>query len=807
MLSCKQLVSRFGQLFIALALVGPGWAQSTYTAPYTFSQFAGASSMGRTDGTGSAAQFALPNGVATDAAGNVYVADTENHVIRKITAAGAVSVFVGSAGSLGNADGTGSAARFAYPYDVAIDTAGNLYVTDSANALIRKVTPAGVTTTLAGTAGSSTSVDGTGTAARFRTPRGLAIDATGNLYVAEPFSHVIRKVTPAGVVTTLAGAVGVSGSADGAGSVARFNTPSDVTTDTAGNVYVADTLNCTIRKISSDGVVSTVAGVAGVPGNGGGPASTARFGYPEGLVVDSTGNIFVSDTGNYAVRRITPALSVGTLVASGGSVPVLFASPRGMAADSAGNIYVADTDNCAIRKIPATGVTSAVAGIVGYAHLDAQGTAARLAGPRGLALDAAGNLYVADEANCVIRKITPAGLVTTLAGSVGVAGVTNGTGAAAQFGYPEGVAVDTAGNVYVADTSGGRIRFITPAGVVTTLAGSVTGSADGTGTAASFSLPKDVAVDGAGNVYVTDSGNHTIRKITPAGVVTTLAGAAGVRGSADGPGAQARFSFPYGLAIDAAANLYVADSSNHTIRKITPAGVVSTLAGSAGQLGSGDGTGSAARFASPYDVTVDGSGIVYVAEFNASLVRRITPDGVVSTVAGQYGTVGNEDGAGNKALFARPRGIVVSPTGRLYVSDLSLIRTGVQSPPQITSHPQNASVTVGGAVSFSVTATSGSALTYQWQFNGAPYSGGTSSTMSFTNARLADAGEYSVVVTNATGSVTSNRATLTVTAAPPPPTPPSSSGGGGGGAPSGWFLGALAMVALLRHGVRARGLF
>ena len=187
--------------------------------------------------------------------------------------------------------------------------------------------------------------------------------------------------------------------------------------------------------------------------------------------------------------------------------------------------------------------------------------------------------------NDTIRKITPAGVVTTFAGTAGQSGSADGTGAAARFTNPEGTAVDGAGNVYVADTFNDTIRKITPAGVVTTLAGTAGqgGSADGTGAAARFAFPTGVAVDGAGNVYVADTDNDTIRKITPAGVVTTLAGTAGQSGSADGTGAAARFNSPFGLAVDGAGNIYVADEDNDAIREITPAGVVSTLAGTAGQ--------------------------------------------------------------------------------------------------------------------------------------------------------------------------------------------------------------------------------
>jgi len=254
--------------------------------------------------------------------------------------------------------------------------------------------------------------------------------------------------------------------------------------------------------------------------------------------------------------------------------------------------------------------------------------------PEGVAVDAAGNVYVADTINETIRQITPAGVVSTLAGLAGVGGSADGTGSAARFSGPFGVAADAAGNVYVADTFNQTIRKVTPAGVVTTLAGQAgsAGSTDGTGSAARFSTPRRVAADAVGNVYVAEL-NHVIRKITPAGVVSTLAGLAGAVGSADGTGSAARFADPQGVAVDAADNVYVADTANNTIRKITPAGVVTTLAGLAGTSGSTDGTGTAARFTSPRGVAVDAAGKVYVADRNNGAIRKITPAGVVTTVA------------------------------------------------------------------------------------------------------------------------------------------------------------------------------
>jgi streptogramin lyase len=663
--------------FVAfLACAAPARAQSL-----TFTHFAGSTGGGDSiDATGSAARFNNPSGVAVDGSGNVYVTDSNNNTIRKITPAGVVRTLAGTAGARGSADGTGSAARFYNPSGVAVDASGNVYVADSYNNTIRKITPAGAVTTLAGTAGAYGSADGTGSAARFQYPSGVAVDGSGNVYVADTYNNTIRKITPAGVVTTLAGTAGSNGSADGTGSAARFYRPYGVTVDGNGNVYVADTLNYTIRKITPAGAVTTLAGTAGSNGGADGTGSAARFNNPQGVAVDGSGNVYVADTVTHTIRKITPAGVVTTLAgtagwygsADGTGSAARFASPSGVAVDASGNVYVADSYNSTIRKITPAGVVTTLAGTAGaYGSADGTGSAARFDYPSGVAVDGSGNVYVTDSNNNTIRKITPAGAVTTLAGTAGAYGSADGTGSAARFQYPSGVAVDASGNVYVADTYNHTIRKITPAGAVTTLAGTagLSGSADGTGSAARFWYPYGVAVDGSGNVYVADTRNYTIRKITPAGVVTTLAGTAGARGSADGTGSAARFANPYGVAVDGSGNVYVADTDNDTIRKITPAGVVTTLAGTAGSVGSADGTGSAARFYFPEGVAVDASGNVYVADSYNSTIRKITPAGVVTTLAGTAGASGSADGTGSAARFSGPRGVAVDGSGNLYVAD------------------------------------------------------------------------------------------------------------------------------------------
>jgi streptogramin lyase len=428
-----------------------------------------------------------------------------------------------------------------------VDGAGNVFVADRGNDTIRKITPAGVVTTLAGTVGSSGSADGTGAAASFSLNlddwnlfSGVAVDGADNVFVADSSNHTIRMVTSTGVVTTLAGSARLFGSVDGTGATARFAFPYGVAVDGAGNVFVADSGNDTIRKITPAGVVTTLAGTGRSSGSADGTGAVAKFYNPCGVAVDRVGNVLIADLSNSTIRKITPIGVVTTLAR-------LEDSPEGVAVDGAGNVFVAGNDT--IRKVTPAGVVTTLAGTAGSSgSADGTGSAASFNGASGVAVDGAGNVFVADSGNNTIRKVTPAGVVTTLAGTAGSSGSADGTGAVARFYWPSGVAVDEAGNVFVADTKNNAIRKVTPAGVVTTFART-----------ADYSYPSRVAVDGEGNVFVADSGNNTIQRITPSGVVTTIVGVAAPASAGNFPGPlPASIVSPEGVAFDSSTGkLYI----------------------------------------------------------------------------------------------------------------------------------------------------------------------------------------------------------------------------------------------------------
>lgn len=332
------------------------------------------------------------------------------------------------------------------------------------------------------------------------------------------------------------------------------------------------------------------------------------------------------------------------------------------------------SNNNTTISIPNTpGLVSTLAGLAGQTGTtDGTGAGARFTSPYGITSDSLGNIYVSDNSVHTIRKITPQGVVVTFAGLAGQFGTTNGTGSAARFNMPLGLATDSANNIYATDRNNNTIRKITPEGAVTTFVGSAiqSGSTDGTGYNALFYVPSGITSSPNGDLYVTDTYNHTIRKITLERVVTTFAGSVGVIGSTNGTGTNSSFNFPVGITTDPAGNLYICDSENHLIRKITSTGVVSTFAGSNGNAGSTDGTGTNAKFFKPLGITSDSSGNLYVVDSGNSIIRKITPQGVVTTLAGVAKVNGSTDGVGNAARFKFPLGITNHPSGDLYVADL-----------------------------------------------------------------------------------------------------------------------------------------
>jgi len=646
----------------------------------------------------------------TNGAGRSVTASTRIQVGSLVRLAGTPS----GEGSL-----DGASARFFHPEGAVLDLAGNLLVADTGNHTIRKLTPAGLASTLAGAEGVPGSADGVGGQARFNLPRGLALDVrTGNLLVADSGNDTIRLVTPGGQVSTLAGTAGQGGSADGIGPAAGFSAPDGLalgTEDGAEVLFVADSGNGAIRVLHLDDLAVTSRTPAGALLEPAGLAGAA-----------AAGDLFVAEAGANRVVRVLPdgtleALAGDPLGAAGSADgtggAARFDRPRGLALDAAGTrLLVADSGNSSLRSIdPRTGAVQLLAGLPGVAG--SSDSPARFDGPVGLALDASGALFVADAGNDLIRRISGAGQTRTFAGQAGDPGSADGAGTVAEFRTPRGLALHAGGGVlYLADQGNHTIRTVSAEGTVGTLAGraGLAGSADSPGTGpagALFNLPADVVVDDQGSVTVADMGNHTLRRIAADGTVSTLAGSPGLAGLADSSGdgpAGARFDQPCALALGADGTLFVADRGTGAIRRVLPDGTVRTLAmgfqrlsglalaadgrtlyvadagaatvstlvdgqvtllaGRAGRQGSADGTGGHALLNQPGALAVDASGRLFVGNAGSSTIALITPEGVVTTVVGDPLHRGSAPGP-LPARLAPPHGLALdSATGNIFIS-------------------------------------------------------------------------------------------------------------------------------------------
>jgi sugar lactone lactonase YvrE len=593
-----------------------------------------------------------------DGQGALYVADRSQ--IRKVVlATGVVSTVAGSSSS-GFADGVGTAAQFWAPQGLALDGQGALYVADMENKSIRKVVLAtGEVSTVAGSF-SSGFADGVGTAAKFSGPSGLALDGQGALYVADSGNNRIRKLVLAtGVVSTVAGSSS-AGFADGVGTAAQFNRPIGMALDGQGALYVADSGNHRIRKVMlATGAVSTVAG--STQGFADEVGSAAKFSGPSGLALDGQGALYVADYSNNRIRKVVLAIGdVSTVAGStqqgradGVGTAAWFSNPNSLALVGQGTLYVAGRE---IRKVDvATGTVSTPLFRV----------AASMNGPTACLADGQGMLYVADGAR--IRKVVLAtGAVSTVAGSV--YGIADGVGPAAMFSFSSSLVLDGQGALYVADSHNHSIRRVVLAtGAVSTVAGSTRGFADGVGTAAQFNSPIGMALDGQGVLYVADSKNHRIRKVMLAtGAVSTVAGS--TQGFADEVGSAAKFSGPSGLALDGQGALYVADRDR--IRRVELAsGAVITVKGT----GIREGIAGEALFNEIRGLAVSKSGVIFLINYdtngNKCLIFKFDPiSGRLRTVAPKPPIDAFNDGSW--ASLNYPAGLTVAPDGDVIFGDV-----------------------------------------------------------------------------------------------------------------------------------------
>jgi sugar lactone lactonase YvrE len=545
----------------------------------------------------------LPVGLALDTSGNLYVADSGNNAIREISPTGIISTIAGlgpTAPGFSGDTGLAITANLDGPLDVAVDASNNVYIADTNNANVREITVStGIINTVAGSTAIVSGVtqlefgyagDGAAaTLAELAGPAGVKIDSKGNIYIATFADNRIRIVNSSGIINTFAGNSGYGFSGDGGSALsAQLSAPRGIGLDSSGNVYFADYWNNRIRKIAS-GTISTIAGsgIGSFSGDGGSP-TLAQMSAPAGMAVGPNGVVYVSDTLNHRVRMIASGV-INTIAGNGvpgfsgdggSATSAQLNQPAGLAVDSAGNLYIADSNNAVIRKVTPGGTISTVAGsggVEGYSGDGGLATQANLMAPIGVAVDAKGNLYIADYYGWIREVNAQNGLISTIAGN-GTNGYSGDGGPAisAQFYNPIAVAVDTNGNVFVADSDNGAVRMITN-GIITTIAGNGTLSYTGDGglaSAAQFSAIGGITVDAQDNIYVADTNNDAIRLFPLNGVVSTIAGT-GVQGyTGDGLVAtQAEINNPRAIAVDSSGNIYFADTGNNAVRELTPGAV------------------------------------------------------------------------------------------------------------------------------------------------------------------------------------------------------------------------------------------
>ncbi len=623
--------------------------------------------------------YPMPAGLAIDPAGNLYLSDTYNHRVRKVTADGTIVTVAGTGvcGAAGDG-GPAAGAQLCSPGGLALDSSGNLYIADTFNSRVRKLSTSGILTTVAGngSAVGTPAPDGAmALSAEVIKPSGVAVDAAGTLYIACTFANRVYRVTPDGVIST----------------VAQLNYPIDVTVDDSGTLYIAQLY--TVQRISPGGDTATVVGYGGFQNLGdGGPATAAGLHNVYALAVAHDGALLLADTGNDRLRKVTADGLIHTVAGNGNYTASLspgfsgdgttaatarLNSPGGVALDSAGNLFIADTLNNRIRKVSPDGTISTAAG-TGTAGFSGDGQAAvnaQLWAPTGLAVDRAGNLFFIDSANARVRRVSTGGTITTVAGN-GRTGSTGDNGPATSASLSQflscnqscgGLAVDRGGNLFIADPDSHRVRKVSTEGIITAVAGTGDFGFSGDGNfavTAQLGCPTGLATDDAGSIYIADPCFARVRKVSPDDTIDTLAGTgisySGTSSGDGGPARSAMLSAPAALSLDPAGNLFIADPGSffytgdapelpccdQRIRKVSPDGTITTVAGIGAPGFSGDGGPAyTARLNGPVGLAADGAGNIYIADSGNNAIRMIHPTGHSSLVAGVVNGASQKAGA------------------------------------------------------------------------------------------------------------------------------------------------------------------
>ena len=833
-------------------------------------------------GAATSATVSYPTSVALDTFGNLFIADPGNNRIRKVDTNGIITTVAGNGSATYAGDaGMATNASLNSPNGVALDALGNLFIADNVNQRVRKVDTNGLITTVAGngnpafagsTYGTYSGDGGPATNAGLSNPVGIIVDASGNLFIGDQSNNRIRRVDTNSIITTVTG--GGAGGDGSAATNASLNLPYGVALDAVGNLYIADSNNQRIREVQFAGsptltlfgtstnnagnyavvvdgrygsVTSTVATLTvvlppsilvqpvsqrvlngtnvtlDVTATGTQPFNYSWYVDATTLIqsgTNSTLNLIVvspSNDGNYTVIITNAYGSVTSQVATltvgfppsatiSGSQTVFAGTNVGFSVTAGGTGPISYQWQLNGVNIP-TDIISTVAG-GGTGGDGGAATKASLYNPRGVGLDAAGNMYIADAYNNRIRKVDTNGIITTVAG--GGSGDDGGAATNASLNTPFGVAADTDGNLYIAESQNNRVRKVDTNGIISTVAGGGSDGDGGAATNASLLSPRAVTLDAVGNLYIADTANNRVRKVDASGTITTVAG--GGSGGDGGAATNASLGYPSGVTFDVIGNLYIGDYLNNRVRKVDTNGIITTVAGTGSYGYSGDGSVATNTSVSyPAGISFDTFGNMYIADTGVSRIRKVDTSSFVTTVAGN-GNAGyaGDGGAATNARLAYCYSVVSGASGNLYIADsgnncirkvqlnaqnptitlnsvsaynaggYSVVVTSpygcvtstfailtVQAAPVITVQPATQITVAGNSPTLSVTVAGSGPFGYFWFLASTNLvQNGTNSTLTLPNVFTNNAGNYTVAVTNNYGSVTSQIATLTV-ALPP----------------------------------------